>query len=236
MGSQGGYIGRIGNVIHYKMGDKFYTRSAPKKFKQTKATKAKSIEFGMASTIGKVIRQALQPIIFETDDRKMHTRLVGRIYSWLQTARHNTASALTQPDLKFFKFTTGNPSLSARWEIVLKKSIPSPGQIQISIPSFIPSSVFRSPKSASSVTCRIASVVIDVEKKEEIGRALDEISYTLDEHKVASRKIIQELPMPPGSLLITGLCVQYFTVRHHQKLPTTDKLYRPSEIIYAIHH
>ena len=102
MGSQGGYIGRIGNVIHYKMGDKFYTRSAPKKFKQTKATKAKSVEFGMASTIGKVIRQALQPIIFETDDRKMHTRLVGRIYSWLQTARHNAASALTQPDLKFF--------------------------------------------------------------------------------------------------------------------------------------
>ena len=44
MGSQGGFIGRIGNVIHYKMGDKDYTRSVPKKYKQTKGTKAKSIE------------------------------------------------------------------------------------------------------------------------------------------------------------------------------------------------
>jgi len=236
MGSQGGFIGRIGNVIHYKMGDKYYTRSLPKKYKQTKGTKAKSIEFGMASTIGKVIREALQPIIFETDDRKMHTRLVGQIYSWLQIARHNPASAFTQPDLKYFKFTTGNPSLSARWQIDLKKSSPSPGLIQIVIPSFIPVTAFRSPVKASSVTCIFASVVIDVENKKEIGRAVDEISYTLNQYKVASQKIIQELHVPPGSLLITGLCVQYFTNRMNQKVPTTEKLYRPSEIIYAVHN
>ena len=42
MGSQGGYIGRIGNIIHYKMDGKLVTRSAPRKYKQTKATKAKS--------------------------------------------------------------------------------------------------------------------------------------------------------------------------------------------------
>jgi hypothetical protein len=236
MGSQGGFIGRIGNVIHYKMGDKYYTRSVPRKYKQTKGTKAKSVEFGMASTIGKVIRESLQPIIFETDDRKMHTRLVGQIYSWLQIARHKPASVSTQPDFKSFKFTTGNPSLSSRWKIDLKISTPSPGQIQIVIPSFIPESAFRAPARASFAACRIASVVIDVEKKKEIGSALDELTYTLDQNKVAAQKIIQELLMPPGSLLITGLCVEYFTVRMHQKLQSREKLYRPSEIIYAVHN
>jgi hypothetical protein len=236
MGSQGGFIGRIGNVIHYKMGDKYYTRSVPRKYKQTKGTKAKSIEFGMASTIGKVIRESLQPIIFVTDDRKMHTRLVGKIYTWLQTARNKPASAYTQPDFDLFQFTTGNPALSARWNIDLTVSTLSPGQVQISIPSFIPMSAFKAPALASSVACRIASVVIDVEKKKEIGRAQDEIIYALDQKKVAAQKIIQELPMPPGSLLVTGLCLEYFTTRMHQRVPTTKKLYKPSHIIYAVHN
>ena len=44
------FTGRIGKVIHYKIGNKFYSRSVPKKYKQTKATKEKSFEFGMVTT------------------------------------------------------------------------------------------------------------------------------------------------------------------------------------------
>jgi hypothetical protein len=87
MATQMGMTGRIGNVVHYKMGDKFYTRSLPRKYKQTKATKAKSSEFGMASTIAMLIRQNLGEVIFDPTDRKMQTRLVGEIYTWLQNAR-----------------------------------------------------------------------------------------------------------------------------------------------------
>src|SRR5882757_8182548 len=106
MGSQGGFIGRIGNVIHYKMGDKYYSRSLPRKYKQTKGTKAKSAEFGMASTIGRLIRGNLKPVIFDTGDRKMQTRLVSEIYSWLQYARHQPASVATQPQFGVFRFST----------------------------------------------------------------------------------------------------------------------------------
>jgi hypothetical protein len=236
MGSQGGYIGRIGNIIHYKMNGKLYTRSVPRKYKQTKGTKANSREFGMASTIGKVIRENLQSVIFETDDRKMQTRLVGKIYKWLQVARHQPASTETQPTFVFFQFSTGNPGLSARWLVELKVSRLTDGQIQIAIPSFIPKSAFRAPGKASSVICRIASVVIDVENKKEIGTAENEISYTLDQNKVAAEKIIQELPMPSGSLLVTGLCLDFTTTRHKLRVPTNDKLYKTSQIIYAVHN
>ena len=236
MGSQGGYIGRIGNIIHYKMDGKLVTRSAPRKYKQTKATKAKSREFGMASTIGRIIRENLQSVIFRTDDRKMQTRLVGEIYKWLQVARQQTASVVTQPDFLSFKFSTGNPALSARWFVALKVSKLAEGQIQIAIPSFVPKSGFRGPKKASSVVCRIASVVIDVEKKIDIGTAKNEISYTLDQKKVEAQKIIQELPMPAGSLLITALCLEFCTSIGDNRIPTNDKLYKPSQIIYAVHH
>ena len=236
MGSQGGFIGRIGNVIHYKMDGKLYTRSAPRKYKQTKATKAKSREFGMASTIGRVIRENLHSVIFAADDRKMQTRLVGEIYTWLQYARHQPASIETQPNFVLFKFSTGSPALSARWLVELKVSKPAAGEIQIAIPSFIPKSAFRSPAKANAVICRIASVVIDVENKKAVGNAQNEISYTLDQEKVAVQKIIQELPMPAGSLLITALCLDFSTTRNQLRIPTNDKLYKTSQVIYAVHN
>ena len=166
----------------------------------------------------------------------MQTRLVGEIYTWLQGARLQPASVVTQPDFINFKFSTGNPALSARWLVALTVSKPADGQIQIAIPSFIPKSAFRPPKKASSVICKIASVVIDIEKKKDIGAAKNEISYTLDQKKVEAQKIIQELPMPAGSLLITALCLEFCTTYGDQKIPTKDKLYKPSQIIYAVHN
>ena len=45
--------GRIDNPICYKVGDKYYIRTAPDKVKQTRATKKRAGEFGKASRLGK---------------------------------------------------------------------------------------------------------------------------------------------------------------------------------------
>jgi hypothetical protein len=236
MGSQMGIRGRIGNVIHYKMGDKYYTRSAPRKYKQTKGTKAKSSEFGMASTIGRIIRENLESVIIDKDDRKMQTRLVGEIFTWLQLARHEPASPETQPALDQFKFSSESPILANRWTAKFKVNSPASGQIQIAIPSFIPKTAFKAPPGADAVICRIASVVIKVENKEEIGSAQSEITYKLDRNKTEAQNIIQELPMLKGTLLVTGMCLEYIVDRYKRTVPTKDKLFKPSQIIYAVHH
>src|SRR5580693_4009881 len=236
MGSQMGYTGRIGNIIHYKMGDKYYTRSAPRKYKQTKGTKAQSSEFGMASTIGRIIREHLESVIFDTNDRKMQTRLVGELFSWLQLARHEPASAMTKPTLDQFQFSTGSPILVNRWTAKFKVSSPASGKVQIAIPSFIPKTAFKAPAGSGAVACRIASVVIDVENKEGIGSAQYEIIYKLNRNKTEAQNIIQQLPMPKGSLLVTGMCLEYFVDRYKRTAPTKDKLFKPSQIIYAAHH
>jgi hypothetical protein len=236
MASQMGYTGRIGNVIHYKTGDKYYTRSVPRKYKQTKATKAKSSEFGMASTIGRIIRENLESVIFDTNDRKMQTRLVGEIFTWLQNARHVPASPMNQPTLDQFQFSTGSPILANRWNAKLKVSSPAPGQIQIAIPSFIPKTSFKSPPGTGTVVCRIASVEIDVEDKKETGNAQNEIIYKLDRNKVEAQNIIQQLPVTKGSLLVTGMCLEYFVDRYRRTVPTKDKLYKPSQIIFALYN
>jgi hypothetical protein len=235
MATQMGMTGRIGNVVHYKMGDKFYTRSLPRKYKQTRGTKAKSSEFGMASTIAMLIRQNLGVVIFEPTDRKMQTRLVGEIYNWLQYARQQPASVVTQPTFDGFKFSE-SPGLSSRWSTKFEVSSPASGQIQIAIPSFIPKAAVKAPAGADAVIFRIASVVIKVENKEEIGSAQNEIVYKLDRNKTEVQNIIQELPMPKGTLLVTGMCLEYIVDRYKRTVPTKDKLFKPSQIIYAVYN
>ena len=236
MGKQTGFVGRIGNVIHYQMDGKFYTRSVPRKYKQTKATKAKSKEFGLASTIGMVIRQNMDSVIFDKGDRKMHTRLVGLIYSWLQTARNQPASPVTQPFIHLFKFNSIGPGIKARLNFEIKISQPASGQIQISFPSLIPDKAFRAPKRASAVVCKIASVVIDIEKKEAIGNSEDELIYDLKGKKVEAKNIIQALPKKAGTLLLTGLCLEYITMSGIYRVPVNDKQFQPSQFIYAVHN
>ena len=60
------------------MGDKYYSRSAPRKYTQTKATKARAKVFGKASGIGAQIREGLSSVIPNSSDRKMHGLLVAR--------------------------------------------------------------------------------------------------------------------------------------------------------------
>ena len=235
MARQMGMTGRIGNVVHYKMGDKFYTRSLPRKYKQTKRTKAKSSEFGMASTIAMLIRQNLGDVIFDPTDRKMQTRLVGEIYTWLPDARQQSASDENQPKLNHF-FFSDSPGISARWRVDYQVTKPASGQIQITIPAFIPKAAFKSPAGISAIICKIASVVIDIENKKELGSAKNEISYALDQNRVPLQKIIQDLPTPAGSLLVTAMCLEYIINRYQRAVPTKDKLFKPSQIIYSVYN
>jgi hypothetical protein len=235
MATQVGMTGRIGNLVHYKMGDKFYTRSLPRKYKQTKATKAKSSEFGMASTIAMLIRQNLAEVIFDSTDRKMQTRLVGEIYGWLQIARREPASNENQPKLNHF-FFSDSPGISSRWRVNYEVSKPASGQIQIAIPAFIPKSAFKSPAGVSAIICKIASVVIDIENKKELGSAKNEINYALDQNKVPAQKIIQDLPTPANSLLVTAMCLEYIVNRYQRVVPTKDKLFKPSQIIFSVYN
>jgi hypothetical protein len=235
MATQAGYVGRIGNLIHYRMGDKYYSRVAPRKYKQTKATKAKASEFGMASTIGRLIRQNLDSVIFNSTDNKMQTSLVREIFEWLQSARNQSASNVNQPHLDGFNFSTESPRLPSRWKAKIDVSIPVSGQLQIMIPSFVPKTSFIAPARTTNIVCKIASVVIDVKNKVEIANATNKISYAMDKNKVESQVIVQNLPMPNGSLLVTGLCLE-FSISQYQKLvPTKDKLFQPSQIIYAVY-
>jgi len=232
-----GFSGRIGNVIHYKMGDKYYSRSAPRKYTQTKATKAMARIFGRASAIGALIRSGIHSVIPNPSDRKMHGRLVADLFAWLQILSDNPAGKNKQPIIDPQNSLNSEAvSLGSRWRNIVTEVVnPHPGLLEIKIPGLVPKKTFIAPEGAVEVICKIATTVTDINNIISVGHYSTEIVYPLDDQEVAEQTISIELPMPEGSLVVTALALEYSEEKYSRRRIITDNSFLPSRIIHSMY-
>src|SRR5450432_3690010 len=100
-----GFTGRVGNLIFYNLYGNNYVRTVPDSVKQTKATKARAGVFGIAATMGAVIRSQMAAIIAEPKDNNMQTRLVTVLFQWLLQLKNQKDSKAIKPrSLMDFQF------------------------------------------------------------------------------------------------------------------------------------
>ncbi len=231
-----GFTGRIGNLIHYRVGDKFYVRSAPGKFGQTKATRLRAAEFGRASRISKAIREQLRPVIPHPAERKMQTSLVAAVFQWLQSARGQSAGPGHRAGLiTRFDFTGKGRTVRERWKVQFNVSSPSSGLLQIKIPAFVPEESFEAPALTVSVNCKISVGVCDTEKGYAIGSSSTELVFAYNSTTVPAQTISIKLPTPKGSLIVTGMSLTYKISEDRYTQDNTNKAFMPAGIVSAIY-
>ena len=227
-----GFTGRVGNLIFYKVNGNKYVRTMPSKVRQTKATKAKASEFGKASTLGSLIRSQMLPIVANPKDLKMQTRLVSAVYQWLLQLKDRKNSNDVQPDgLTGFQFNEQPYFLKERLRVGFTVGLPSKVGLQIKIPAFIPREAIAAPAHTEYVICRIVSCVIDVDKKTSLGNASAELVIPYHSQTVASQTIYFKLRVPKGSLIITGVSLEYQVTQKGRIVTTTNRNFMPSEIV-----
>jgi hypothetical protein len=229
-----GFIGRTGNLIHYKMGDGFYVRSAPRKFKQTKATKLRAGEFGRASRIGSAIRVQLLPVIPNPTDRKMQARLVGVIFQWL-SGQHPRADKSIPGFIDRFQFTETSHSVLDRWKIAMQVKNPAPGLLQIYIPAFVPAETIVAPTGLVFIWCKIATGVCDITTGKTMGRFSTELVFEYNSKIIAAQIISMNLPTPKGSLIVIGASLTYQIFKNGDTTHNTHKAYMPAGIVHALY-
>jgi len=226
-----GITGRIGNIIHYRIGDNFYTRKAPRKFRQTKATKLRASEFGQASTIGCSIRGLLLKAIPNPSDRKMHGRLVGVLFRWLRNFNKKPPGVTHTEIIQDFNFTEST-TVRERWTVDLQLKNPSPGIVQLYIPGFLPKELIRAPAGSVSVVCRIAIGTLDVPTGMALNKSFTELIYNLDGKPVEEQTISIELPTPKNCLILTGISLTYRFKKNGREFDFSNKKFMPA----GIHH
>ena len=228
------FSGRVANLIYYKMYGRTYVRAAPVSVKQTKATRASGLSFGMASRLGSALRKQLITVIPYPKDHQMQVGLVSVVYQWLKAVDGNPTGLATSPDLiKGFSFIEKARYFRNRWKVGIQVSNPSSGLVQVKIPAFVPSDVMEAPKDTTSVTCKFAAGVSDIKTGLSLGSATFEFNLTYNNEPVAEQTISFNLPTPIGSLIVTGASLQYKINKGRYVKINTNKNYMPAEIVDA---
>jgi hypothetical protein len=228
-----GLTGRTGNIIHYRIGDKFFSRSAPRKFKQTKATKRRAGEFGRASGLASNIRTLLVSVIPEPADKKMQGRLVATVFQWLSGLVTRTDDSIPG-ELGSFQFTETSRTVRDRWQIAFKIKNPAPGLLQIEIPAFIPKESLVAPAGTVSVLCGIAVGVCDKETGRQHGKFATELTYEYNNAQREKQIIPISLPTPKSSLITMGASLEYTIMKEGKLQRNRNKAFMPAGIVNAI--
>jgi len=230
-----GFTGRIDNIIHYQMGDKFYARVAPRKFKQTKATKLRASEFGRASTIGCAIRGLMHEAIPDPGDRKMHGRLVGVLFEWLQDFNNKPSGASRIKIIEDFCFSETNKTVRERWKVDMQLKNPSPGLVQLHIPGFLPKEMISAPAGTVSVVCRIAIGSLDIPTGKALNKSFIELIYDFNGKPFEEQTISIQLPTPKDCLILTGISLTYRVAKNGRESDNRNKYFMPAGIVHALY-
>jgi hypothetical protein len=231
-----GFSGRIANLIYYQRNGQCFVRSTPARVRQTKATKARSGEFGRASALGKAIRKQLLPIIPNPRDHKMQLRLVATIFKWLQSVKSRQTDQINNLRLiSRFEFTDQRPGALKRWRVPFNLRIPSPGVVEINIPAFTPEESVQAPAHTVSVTCKIIVAVLETRRGFSPGSSSYEWVMDYNSPKLPAQTISMNLPAAKGSLVVMGLSLAYQVIKNGEVQDNMNKAFMPAGIVDAMY-
>jgi hypothetical protein len=228
------YSGRIGTAIHYRMGNKYYIRAMPEKFKQTRATKERAAEFGLSSKIGTSIRKILSPIVPYAPDAKTRGRLVGVVAEWLRKHKRKPGVPFDIVNLSRFQFDVKQSSVINRWKVNIEIINPSPGLMKIKIPAFVPTQLIQTPAHTTNVVCQIGIGSVSLKDGHLQKKSKIILNFDYNDILVEEQIIVVDLPTPQESMIVTGASLNYGKLIDEELQNNTKKAFMPAGIINVL--
>ncbi len=227
--------GRINNLVFYKLGDKYCVRTVPQRVKQTKATKARGKQFGLASRAGKALRHRLEPSIPFPSDNNMQTRLVTAIYRYIQLIEKTSDEPSDGlPYIDGFQFTTGY-TISERWNVALTVSLNTAGELQLEISAFVPSKNISAPAETVSVKCHISAGGFDRKTGNPTGGYSISLNFAYNDIEVPPQTISLPIPVEQGSVVVTAISLQYNMIKNGHEAVINKKAFMPAGIVSGMY-
>ncbi len=201
--------GKVGNLVMYQLGDKYVTRSRPATVHKTKNMQTCSSNFGIVSKAGKLLRQAIAPILPNVTDTNMQRRFSGSIYKWL--GKQTVSELLPQqniPVLEAFNFNE-RTSFYERFKPKLQINISSDGKVIINIPAFVPTLQIASPAHTVSVEICLAAVACHLGTSTPVTSQIFKKQVLYNEVLIAAETIEMNLGSPQQKLVLVVASLNY---------------------------
>ena len=179
MAKQDGFVklkGTIDDISFYRTKDGYMARKKnaidPKRLERDPAfarTREAMSNFKKAATAGKLLRQALRPLVTKATDKRMANRLSGKMVAVIKADATNKRGQKNVIDgetelLNGFEFNTAAP-LHQTFGVKYEPSIDrSSGVAQVKIPSYNIEELVKAPFESSHFRFHIAGAEVDFEQ------------------------------------------------------------------------
>jgi hypothetical protein len=165
----------------------------------------------------------------------MQTRLVSAIYQYIKST--DDAAGASNIDLPFitgFQFTAGY-TITERWKVVLTINRDAAGTLQLFIPAFIPSKDISAPAGTVSVTCNIAAGGFGRATGIATGGYATSLHFEYNDIEIPEQVVALPMPMLPGSVIVTGISLQYNTIKNGREVAINKQAFMPAGIVSAMY-
>jgi hypothetical protein len=227
--------GKIGPVVVYRLNGQNVVRSLPRRYKQTPATKARSLNFGKAARASSMLRSGLKNVLPFPKEYQVQGKLAGVISKWLGT----TPIAELRPEKKIphlidFRFN-GKSELNSQWKGLLQVELSEQGKLLLNIPAFIPADIIYSPSWAHTIECRIGAVSYNLAAGSFRGQFFKSIHFPRDRQEVAAQQIPLSVPVETGNIVLVVVSMIYTITKNGMELENTKPAFRPADVIAAMY-
>jgi hypothetical protein len=196
--------GKLGNIVFYRRSGTYIARSLPGRVQQSPATRQRSINFGIASSAGKTLRQLLAASIADTKDKKMQSRFSGAISQWLGTEDLSTLQPSDSiPYVLNFSFNN-SVSIAERFKVPVSITQPSANMLRIHIPAFIPTLSIAAPVQTISVELSITAASCLLKDATAQGTVTEQLIIPYSDELYNEQTLLFPVNTGPGSIVITA--------------------------------
>lgn len=196
--------GKLYNAVFYQRSGTWVVRSVPARVRQSSNTKKRNQNFGVAATVGRLLRQQLGNGIPFPKDKKMQSRFSGAIIKWLGRADVQQLPAQTNlPYLSGFSF---NPAanFSSRFKLTMEITRPGNTALQLHLPAFIPDQAFSVPAGTAAVELLVTAAGVNLlQTTAAANRVNTVLQVEYNDTPVAAQTIALPLNSAAGDLLVT---------------------------------
>ena len=230
--------GRVGRLVYRGFGDGQVLQSVPKKMRQSFATKASGLEFGLASTTANAIRHFFIGAS-HFGDKGMINRLTQTVLKSIRAGDEAETGLrdLHQADLSLLEgFEFNKSSTLAQSTIPLPEvALLDDGGVQLDFPEILADNI-EFPDDAQDIVIRLIVLAVDFKKNYRICLGIKDIKLSRMAVLEAITWEVEEKARE-GNILLVSLVVRYFAPDGHDQdgISLNNKDLNPAGIIAARH-
>ncbi|HWW40046.1 MAG TPA: hypothetical protein VNZ46_12075, partial [Pedobacter sp.] len=227
--------GLVGNIVIRKGKKAPIVQSAPRKYKQTKATKQESSLFGKGSILASALRHELNLIISSNQDGEMVNRFNTPIKAVLRQCYDPETQKFNFSEDSFsrlagFEFNIKSPLINSLWvspEMQLNGNI-----LTISLPEIEIPALLKFPLAANICTLMVIASFTSLEQCLRKPSTFQTLEISQNETTIPARQF--DFEVPQGCLCIAGIGLKYFSVHNSIRTTFNSKAFNPAGIIGAV--